>query len=278
MLYDADNGLGHPVGKLAMEKVIEKARKHGSAFGAVRNSNHFGIAGYYAMLALDARHDRHGVDQFGEVRRADVRQGRDARHQSPGVRHPGGQGARVRARLCDDDRAEGQTRSLQAQEPSARRRLGDRRERRLDDRSRMRRCAARCCRSADSAPTAAVTRATASGCSSTFSAACSRAARSVRSLPIVTETKDGAISHWFGAFRVDAFRDVAQFKADMDSRTALLQRQPPGAGPGPHLRCRRDRVRKDARATGERRSGAHESVGRIAEARGRAGNSVRSGR
>ncbi|MBV9272083.1 MAG: Ldh family oxidoreductase, partial [Candidatus Eremiobacteraeota bacterium] len=52
VLYDADNGLGHPVGKLAMEKVIEKAAKHGSAFGAVRNSNHFGIAGYYAMLAL----------------------------------------------------------------------------------------------------------------------------------------------------------------------------------------------------------------------------------
>jgi L-2-hydroxycarboxylate dehydrogenase (NAD+) len=35
-------------------------------------------------------------------------------------------------------------------------------------------------------------------------------------LPNVTETKEGAISHWFGAFRIDAFRDPAQFKADMD--------------------------------------------------------------
>jgi LDH2 family malate/lactate/ureidoglycolate dehydrogenase len=36
-------------------------------------------------------------------------------------------------------------------------------------------------------------------------------------LPNVTETKEGAISHWFGAFRIDAFRDPAQFKADMDT-------------------------------------------------------------
>ncbi len=35
-------------------------------------------------------------------------------------------------------------------------------------------------------------------------------------LPLVTDTMEGAISHWFGAFRVDAFRDVEEFKADMD--------------------------------------------------------------
>lgn len=53
IVIDAGNGLGHPAGKLAMQKVMEKALKHGAAFGGVRNSNHFGIAGYYAMMAMD---------------------------------------------------------------------------------------------------------------------------------------------------------------------------------------------------------------------------------
>ena len=50
---DAGNGLGHPAGKRAMAKAIEKAREHGVAFATVRNSNHYGIAGYYAMMALE---------------------------------------------------------------------------------------------------------------------------------------------------------------------------------------------------------------------------------
>ena len=66
IVYDADNGLGHPVAKMAMERVIEKARQRGSAFGAVRNSNHFGIAGYYAMLALP--HDMIGMASTNSVR------------------------------------------------------------------------------------------------------------------------------------------------------------------------------------------------------------------
>jgi L-2-hydroxycarboxylate dehydrogenase (NAD+) len=53
ILIDADNGLGHPAGKRAMLAVLDKAEASGAAFGAVRGSNHFGIAGYYAMLALD---------------------------------------------------------------------------------------------------------------------------------------------------------------------------------------------------------------------------------
>ncbi|HTD37959.1 MAG TPA: Ldh family oxidoreductase [Candidatus Limnocylindrales bacterium] len=52
LAMDAGNGLGHPAGIFAMRKVIEKARDRGLAFGTVRNSNHYGIAAYYAMLAL----------------------------------------------------------------------------------------------------------------------------------------------------------------------------------------------------------------------------------
>jgi L-2-hydroxycarboxylate dehydrogenase (NAD+) len=49
---DAGAGLGQPVSFRAMQRAIQKALKFGAGFVAVRNSNHFGIAGYYAMMAL----------------------------------------------------------------------------------------------------------------------------------------------------------------------------------------------------------------------------------
>jgi len=58
-LIDAGAGLGQPVSYRAMKMAIEKADKHGTAFTTVRNSNHYGIAGYYAMMALE--HDMIGL-------------------------------------------------------------------------------------------------------------------------------------------------------------------------------------------------------------------------
>jgi len=52
-LIDAGAGLGQPVSYRAMEKAIHKALDVGAGFVAVRNSNHYGIAGYYAMMALE---------------------------------------------------------------------------------------------------------------------------------------------------------------------------------------------------------------------------------
>lgn len=49
---DGDGGLGQPISYRAMQLAIAKAREHSLGFVAVRNSNHFGIAGYYAMMAL----------------------------------------------------------------------------------------------------------------------------------------------------------------------------------------------------------------------------------
>jgi LDH2 family malate/lactate/ureidoglycolate dehydrogenase len=63
---DADNGLGHPAARRAMDAVIAKAEAHGSAFGTVCNSNHYGIAGYYAMLALE--HGMIGISSTNSVR------------------------------------------------------------------------------------------------------------------------------------------------------------------------------------------------------------------
>jgi L-2-hydroxycarboxylate dehydrogenase (NAD+) len=51
-VVDAHGAMGQPVSAQTMRAVIEKARMNGAAFGCVRDSNHFGIAGYYAMLAL----------------------------------------------------------------------------------------------------------------------------------------------------------------------------------------------------------------------------------
>jgi len=58
-LLDGHNGMGQIVGDVAMRLTIVKARVHDVGVVAVRNSNHFGIAGYYAMLALE--HDLIGI-------------------------------------------------------------------------------------------------------------------------------------------------------------------------------------------------------------------------
>jgi L-2-hydroxycarboxylate dehydrogenase (NAD+) len=52
-VVDGDRGLGLVVAPRAMEIAMEKADKVGSGWVSVRNSNHFGIAGYHAMLALE---------------------------------------------------------------------------------------------------------------------------------------------------------------------------------------------------------------------------------
>ncbi len=48
---DGDGGLGLVVAPFAMEVAIEKARQYGSGWVAIRNSNHFGIAAYHALKA-----------------------------------------------------------------------------------------------------------------------------------------------------------------------------------------------------------------------------------
>lgn len=50
---DGDSGLGLVVAPKAMQIAIEKAKNVGTGWVSVQNSNHFGIAGYHAMMALD---------------------------------------------------------------------------------------------------------------------------------------------------------------------------------------------------------------------------------
>ena len=50
---DGDGGLGLVAAPFAMKVAIEKARVYGSGWVAVKNSNHFGIAGYHALMAVE---------------------------------------------------------------------------------------------------------------------------------------------------------------------------------------------------------------------------------
>jgi len=58
-VVNGDRGLGLVVAPYAMGVAIEKAKHCGTGWVAVKNSNHFGIAGHYAMMALP--HDMIGI-------------------------------------------------------------------------------------------------------------------------------------------------------------------------------------------------------------------------
>jgi L-2-hydroxycarboxylate dehydrogenase (NAD+) len=58
-VVDGDSGLGLVVAPKAMEVAISKANLVGTGWVAVKNSNHFGIAGCHAMMALE--HDMIGM-------------------------------------------------------------------------------------------------------------------------------------------------------------------------------------------------------------------------
>src|SRR6187402_2517286 len=58
-VVDGDAGLGLIVAPFAMQVAIDKAKHVGTGWVSVSNSNHFGIAGHHAMMALE--HDMIGI-------------------------------------------------------------------------------------------------------------------------------------------------------------------------------------------------------------------------
>jgi L-2-hydroxycarboxylate dehydrogenase (NAD+) len=53
LTFDAQNGFGPPMAYRAMKQCIAKAREAGVCLATVGHSNHYGIAGYYATMALE---------------------------------------------------------------------------------------------------------------------------------------------------------------------------------------------------------------------------------
>ena len=51
VVLDAHSAMGQIAAVDAMERAIAKAKQYGFGAAAVRNSNHFGVGGYYAMMA-----------------------------------------------------------------------------------------------------------------------------------------------------------------------------------------------------------------------------------
>lgn len=51
-VIDGHHGMGHVISKRAMRTAIDKAKQYGMGMVAVRNSTHYGIAGYYPLMAV----------------------------------------------------------------------------------------------------------------------------------------------------------------------------------------------------------------------------------
>ncbi len=51
LVLDAHDGMGMVASHHMMERLVDKAKEHGMAGGAIRNSTHYGIAGYWATMA-----------------------------------------------------------------------------------------------------------------------------------------------------------------------------------------------------------------------------------
>ncbi|NBC83835.1 MAG: Ldh family oxidoreductase [Bacteroidetes bacterium] len=58
-VVDGDSGIGMIAATKSMETAIEKAKNVGTGWVSTRGSNHYGIAGYYSMMALE--HDMIGI-------------------------------------------------------------------------------------------------------------------------------------------------------------------------------------------------------------------------
>ncbi|MEO9171244.1 MAG: Ldh family oxidoreductase [Candidatus Baltobacteraceae bacterium] len=222
VLYDADNGLGHPVAKMTMEKVIEKAAKQGSAFGAVRNSNHYGIAGYYAMLALD--HNMIGIASTNSVKYGAPTFGRDVMLGTNPLAFaiPAGKEPAFVLDFATTTVPKGKL------EVYKRKGLPLKDGWAIDENGKM-----------TEDPDAALRGALLPlggfgtdhsghkgyGLGLLVDILCGVLSGGAfgPSLPRVSDTMEGAISHWFGAFRIDGFRDIEQFKADMDKELRFFK-------------------------------------------------------
>lgn len=229
VLFDADNGLGHPVAKIAMQKVIEKAHEHGSAFGAVRNSNHYGIAGYYAMMALE--HDMIGISSTNTVRYGAPTFGRDTLLGTNPFAFaiPTGEEPAFVLDFATTTVPKGKL------EVYKRKGLPLKEGWAIDAEGHI-------THDPDEALRGALLplggygtdngghKGYGLGLLADILCGVLSGGKFGPTLPDVTKTAEGAISHWFGAFRVDGFRDVDEFKADMDRELRYFKesRKAPG--------------------------------------------------
>src|SRR5881296_2270071 len=290
-LVDGGQSLGQVVGKKAMDLAIHKARDTSVGVVAVRNSNHYGIAGYYALMALE--HNLIGVSMTNAGPLVVPTFGRTSiLDESDQPRRARDEGEVVRPRYGDVDGASRQGRSVQPSRATDAARMGGRRDRpklngsgasaecpreatrRRSLASRRRRRGAR--RSQGIRPRAHGRR------------PLRRAERSrdgIASLRGREEAERGALLHGPRSDRVSAARRVPARHGSTRSRA---ERQSESAGPGTHLRARREELRPRGEVPQGRNPAGFESRRRSQENRNRPrhplarlrlyGSSVRDGR
>lgn len=193
LLVDAGNGLGQPVARRTMEQVVAKAAGAGAAFGAVRHSNDFGIAGFYAMLALE--HDAIGIASTNSPRLAVPTFGREILLGANPLAFaiPAGEEAPF---VLDFATADAQGVPLGG--PGAER--GGHKGYGLGLLVDI------------------------------LCGVCAGGPFGADLPPLSDGAQPGTISHFFAAFTVDGFRDVAGFKADMDTELRTFKDAQRSAG------------------------------------------------
>ncbi len=232
---DAGAGLGPPVSYRAMQKAVQKAAETGVGFVAVRNSNHFGIAGYYAMMALER--DCVGLAMTNASPRVVPTFGHSAMlGTNPiAVAVPAGKARPFVLDMATSIVAEGKVEVAdQLGIPIL---LGWA----VDRDGLLTTDSHRTLRDLKSRAGAALLPLGGEGESlgghkgyglalwvEIFSALLSGAAFATRVYPTDLEGKPlpANLGHWFGAWRIDCFRPVPEFKADMDDLQALLKSAP----------------------------------------------------
>jgi L-2-hydroxycarboxylate dehydrogenase (NAD+) len=203
-VLDAGNGLGPPAARRAMDETISRARGAGVAFGAVSNSNHFGIAGYYAMLALE--HDMIGIAATNAPRTTAPTFGTERAIGANPWAYAVPAGTEPPFVL---DFATSQTVSAGRTIDEAALPLGG--------------------LGTDNGGHKGY------GLGLLVDVMCAVLAGGAFGfvVPAATDARDteaGAISHFFGAIRIDGFRDVAGFKADMDRELRAFKESEPAPG------------------------------------------------
>lgn len=238
---DAGAGLGPPAAYRAMHKAIEKAIALGSGFVAVRNSNHYGIAGYYARMALE--HDCIGMAMTNASPRVAPTFGRRAvLGTNPiAVAAPAANALPFVLDMATSTVAQGKLEIAdQLDKPIP---LGWA----IDSDGELTSDSHRALKELKSRAGAALLPLGGAGelfgghkgyglgvWVDIFSGLLSGAAFATLTYPAAADGKPlpANLGHFFGAWRIDSFRPVAEFKAEMDNLQRILRETPKAPGEG----------------------------------------------
>jgi L-2-hydroxycarboxylate dehydrogenase (NAD+) len=222
-LIDGDRGMGMVIGHRAMELAIRKAKESGIGMVAVRNSRHYGMSAYYAMLALP--HDMIGIAMTNASRQVVPTFGREARFGTNPMCYavPANQELPFVLDMATTTAAAGKLELAARQGKSipAGWALNEQAEATLDP--RMAQKARRLLPLGGSREGGSHK---GYGLAILVEILCGVLTGTMTALNVDQDPR----GHFFGAIRVDTFRPVAEFKRDMDRLIRELKSTPPIEG------------------------------------------------